>query len=98
MFKYGVISGPYFHVFSPNTGKYRPEITPYLDTFHAVVVLAFISGVELFNNGGKSARTRLGGKSQMGDMASRWGKSNPQDAMIRLTQTYSNNLSAVATH
>ena len=33
--KYGVISGPYFPVFSPNTGKYRPEITPYLDTFHA---------------------------------------------------------------
>ena len=23
-------------VFSPNTGKYRPEISPYLDTFHAV--------------------------------------------------------------
>ena len=23
-------------VFSPNTGKYGPEITPYLDTFHAV--------------------------------------------------------------
>ena len=22
--------------FSPNTGKYGPEITPYLDTFHAV--------------------------------------------------------------
>ena len=31
-----VISGPYFPVFSPNTGKYGPEITPYLDTFHAV--------------------------------------------------------------
>ena len=30
--KYGVISGPYFLVFSPNTGKYGPEITPYLDT------------------------------------------------------------------
>ena len=27
--KYGVISGP-------NTGKYRREVTPYLDTFHAV--------------------------------------------------------------
>ena len=46
--KYGVISGPYFpvfglntersnlSVFSPNTGKYGPEINPYLDTFHAV--------------------------------------------------------------
>ena len=35
VFKYGVISGPYFPVFNPNTGKYGPEITPYLDTFHA---------------------------------------------------------------
>ena len=34
--KYGVISGTYFPVFSPNTGKYGPDITPYLDTFHAV--------------------------------------------------------------
>ena len=32
--KYGVISGSYFLVFSSNTGKYGPEITPYLDTFH----------------------------------------------------------------
>ena len=50
--KYRVLSGPYFtvfglnterylylSVFSPNTGKYGPEITPYLDTFHAVYVL-----------------------------------------------------------
>ena len=45
MSKYAVISGPYFpvfglnteiYVFNPNTGKYRPEITPYLDTFDAV--------------------------------------------------------------
>ena len=46
--KYGVISGPYFPVLGlnteksylsvlrPNTGKYEPEINPYLDTFHAV--------------------------------------------------------------
>ena len=40
MSKYGVISSPYFTVFSPNTGKYRPEINPYLDTFHAVRVEA----------------------------------------------------------
>ena len=42
--KYGVISGmiflysdgiPYLSVFSPNTGKYGPEITPYLDSFNA---------------------------------------------------------------
>ena len=31
-----VISGPNFPIFSPNAGKYGPEITPYLDTFHAV--------------------------------------------------------------
>ena len=37
--KYRVISGPYFPVFSPNTGKYEPEITPYLDTFHDVLFI-----------------------------------------------------------
>ena len=37
--KYVVFSGPYFPVFSPNTGKYGPETTPYLDTFHAVKIL-----------------------------------------------------------
>ena len=37
MSKYGVFSGPCFPVFSPNTGKYRPEETPYLDTFHAMI-------------------------------------------------------------
>ena len=36
MSKYGVISGPFFTVFNPNTGKYGPEITPYLNTFHAM--------------------------------------------------------------
>ena len=44
MSKYAVFSGPYFpvfglntenySVFSPNTGKYEPEETPYLDIFH----------------------------------------------------------------
>ena len=44
--KYGVFSGLYFPAFglnmeylsgfSPNTGKCRPEKTPYLDNFHAV--------------------------------------------------------------
>ena len=43
--KYGVISGPFFPVFglnthipvfSPNTGKYGPEINQQLDIFHAV--------------------------------------------------------------
>ena len=42
MSKYGVFSGPYFPVFSPNTGKYGPEKTPYLDTFNAVKNLGTI--------------------------------------------------------
>ena len=37
--KYGVISGPYFPVFGLNTAKYGPEITPYLENFHAVLLL-----------------------------------------------------------
>ena len=36
MSKYGVFSGPYFPVLGLNTGKYGPEKSPYLDTFHAV--------------------------------------------------------------
>ena len=39
--KYGVISGLYFPVFGLNTGKYGPEITPYLVTFHAVIEKIF---------------------------------------------------------
>ena len=34
--QYRVFSGPYFPVFSPNTGKYGPEKTLYLDTFYTV--------------------------------------------------------------
>ena len=34
--KYDVVSVYYFPVFGLNTGKYRPEITPYLNTFHTV--------------------------------------------------------------
>ena len=34
--KYRVFSGPYFPVFSPNTGKYGPEKALYLDTFRVV--------------------------------------------------------------
>ena len=30
-------SGPYIPLFSPSTGKYGPEKTPCLDTFHAVI-------------------------------------------------------------
>ena len=41
--KYGVFSGPYFLVFSQNTGKYGPEKTPYFDTFHAVYLFLPVS-------------------------------------------------------
>ena len=40
VFKYGVISGPFFPALGLNTGKYGPEITPYLDTFDAVIVVS----------------------------------------------------------
>ena len=33
-----LISGLYFPVSNPNTRKYGPQITPYLDTFHSVVL------------------------------------------------------------
>ena len=36
MSKYGVISGRFFPLFRLNIGKYGPEVTSYLDTFHAV--------------------------------------------------------------
>ena len=42
MYKYGVISGPYFPEFGLNTGKYGPEITLYLDTFQAVISLQIL--------------------------------------------------------
>ena len=42
--KYGVISGP-------NTGKYRPKITPYLDTSHAVVRKLYYKVGQVFQIG-----------------------------------------------
>ena len=46
--KCGVFSGPHFPVFSPNTGKYGPEITPYLDIFHAVFAVDIINKFQTF--------------------------------------------------
>ena len=38
---------PYLSVFSPKAGKYGPELTPYLDTFHAVYELdTFIKNIQ----------------------------------------------------
>ena len=48
--KYGVISGPYFLVLSPNTGKYGPKLTQYLDTFHALVVISYDGLQRIFKN------------------------------------------------
>ena len=39
MSKYGVFSGPYFPVFRLNTGKHGPGKIPYLDTFHAMLMV-----------------------------------------------------------
>ena len=44
--KYGVFSGPYFPILGLNTGKYGPEKTPYLNTFHAVC--EYFNGFWLF--------------------------------------------------
>ena len=38
MCKYGVFFGPCLPVASWNIGKYGPEKTPYLDTFHAMLL------------------------------------------------------------
>ena len=49
MSKYGVISGLFFpvFVFSQKTGKYGPEITPYLHTFHAVNNFGTLSNYDM---------------------------------------------------
>ena len=39
MSKYGVISGPYFPVLGLYIEKYGLELTPYLGTFHAVIMV-----------------------------------------------------------
>ena len=46
--KYRVIPGPYFPVFSPNTGKYGPEKTSCLDTSHAVKIAEWAMLSEVF--------------------------------------------------
>ena len=52
--KYGVFSGPYFPVLSPNTGKYGPEKTLYLDIFHAV----HLTNRQVFSDSLKGYRNR----------------------------------------
>ena len=48
--KYGVFSGPYFPVFGLNAGKYRPGKTPYVNTFHAVLVSKLVWEILLNNS------------------------------------------------
>ena len=42
--EYGEIS-----VFSPNAGKYGPEITSCLDTFHVVLVIRLANRIKYYN-------------------------------------------------
>ena len=41
---------PYLSVFCPNTGKYGPEKTPYLDTFHAVLLYLIYDFWEIYRD------------------------------------------------
>ena len=50
--KYGNFSGPYFPVSGLNTGKYGPEKTSYLDTFHEVRWNSFVTVQSKPSNGG----------------------------------------------
>ena len=54
MSKCGVFTGPYFPEFGLNTGKYGPEKSSYLDSFHAVFYL--IGQIEMIMNNSESAR------------------------------------------
>ena len=45
--KYGIIRGPYFPVFSPNTRKYGPEITPIWSFFTQWFFLTLLKLYEL---------------------------------------------------
>ena len=42
---YRVSSGTYFPEFSPNTGKYGPEKTLYLNTFHEVQITVDVNKI-----------------------------------------------------
>ena len=55
--KYGHFSGAYFSVFNSNTGKYGPEKTWYLDTFHTMDGLN--SNVIISKNGDKGLTEKV---------------------------------------
>ena len=60
--KYGFFSCPYFPGFSPNTWKYGPGKTLYLDTFHPVIIIT--GGTNIDHN---KASTLLGKCKEMAD-------------------------------
>ena len=49
--KCGVISGPYFPVFSPNSGKYGTEKPPYLGTLCSAGRTAFLIPTYSYDDG-----------------------------------------------
>ena len=72
MSKYRVISGPYFSVFGLNTGKYELEITPYLDTFHAVNIKLILSKIQSTHR--KKKHTHIQGIQLLRlHLGGRWG-------------------------
>ena len=56
--KYEVFSGPYFPVFSLNTGKYGQEKSPYLHSFRAVLLFNFCLKTKSTLTGTKKSRTK----------------------------------------
>ena len=82
MAEYGVISVPYFPAFGLKTGKYGPEIIPYLNTFHAVTIFLIICKAypvparrNVFHNRGlvfENEEARLSGKIFFHVIASSW--------------------------
>ena len=54
------IHATYFPVFGLNTGKYEPEKTPYLGTFHAVLTeVLFMNSTYFAKVNGKSNYTKI---------------------------------------
>ena len=54
------IQATYFPVFGLNTGKYEPEKTPYLDTFHAVLTeVLFMNSTYFAKVNGKSNYSKI---------------------------------------
>ena len=53
----------FWSVFNPNAGKYRPEKTPYLDTFHAVGGCRLLSSTnfQIFKTFSSFLRSRASG-------------------------------------